>query len=70
MPYRPPERTPAVVYHVETWACALRLGGVGSIDAFLEESEKSLATHVGLFSLRLGPPYKDPFLLYGLQKKR
>ncbi|CAE7946263.1 pntB [Symbiodinium sp. KB8] len=27
------------------------LGGVGSIDAFLEESEKSLATHVGLFSL-------------------
>eukprot|EP00439_Symbiodinium_sp_Y106_P082080 s392_g21.t1 len=29
----------------------LKLGGVGSIDAFLEESEKSLATHVGLFSL-------------------
>lgn len=32
----------------------LRLGGVGSIDAFIEESEKSLATHVGLFSLKLG----------------
>jgi hypothetical protein len=30
-----------------------RLGGVGSIDAFIQESEKSLATHVGLFSLKL-----------------
>lgn len=29
----------------------LKLGGVGSIDAFIQESEKSLATHVGLFSL-------------------
>eukprot|EP00931_Biecheleriopsis_adriatica_P117063 TRINITY_DN92616_c0_g1_i1.p1 TRINITY_DN92616_c0_g1~~TRINITY_DN92616_c0_g1_i1.p1 ORF type:complete len:1276 (+),score=300.00 TRINITY_DN92616_c0_g1_i1:43-3828(+) len=29
----------------------LKLGGVGSIGGFLEESEKSLATHVGLFSL-------------------
>jgi len=29
----------------------MKLGGVGSIDAFIEESEKSLATHVGLFSL-------------------
>ena len=32
----------------------LRLGGVGSIDAFIEEGEKTLATHVGLFSLNLG----------------
>ena len=35
----------------------LRLGGVGPIDAFIQESEKSLATHVGLFSLQLGPGY-------------
>lgn len=43
-------KNPAITW--VSWPLS-RLGGVGSIDAFIQESEKSLATHVGLFSLKL-----------------